>query len=118
MIFSDKDDLVETDYYEKGLNYDLDYNKAKSVEIAHAEPTITLGINKSINIQFKKRASGTIKFVHASNKKLDRVYPFSSNAEGGASLSIADLSSGYWHVRLEWKSDTTVYLFKKKMHIQ
>ncbi|WP_069659883.1 FixH family protein [Arcticibacter eurypsychrophilus] len=118
MIFSDKDDLVESDYYEKGLSYDLDYNRARNVAIYHAEPTITLGINKSIDIQFKKQATGTIKFLHASNKKLDRLYQVNTDADGNAALSLKDLSNGYWHAVLEWKSDNTSYLFKKKMHIQ
>ena len=118
MIFSDKDDLVESDYYEKGLSYDLDYNKAQNVAIYHAEPTITLGVNKNITIQFKKQATGTVKFLHASNKKLDRLYKVVSDPEGNATLALKDLPSGYWHAILEWKSDTTSYLFKKKMHIQ
>ncbi len=51
MILSDKDDLVDKDYYEKGLNYDLDYQRKQNMENDKAEPKIELGL-ESMKVVF------------------------------------------------------------------
>lgn len=117
MIFSDKDDLVEKDYYEKGLAYDEVYEKTSNVERDQALPVISKGVDKDISILFKRQATGIAKFQHASNRQLDRIYKIQTGENGEARLSLKDLQSGYWHLELDWKSDTTSYIYKDKLHI-
>jgi len=118
MIFSDKDDLVEKDYYQKGLNYDAEYLKIQNVQRDAAEPVVSFGPDKKLDLHFKLPAKGVAKFLHSSNRDLDRVFQVTSDSSGAASLRLSDLSSGYWHLELEWKSDTSEYVFKKKVYLQ
>ena len=118
MIFSDKDDLVEKDYYQKGLDYDAEYVKVQNVQRDNAEPVISLGPGRELDIQFKKVAQGTAKFLHSSNRDQDRVFRINADSTGAAELRLSDMTTGYWHLELEWKSDTSAYLFKKKVYLQ
>lgn len=118
MIFSDKDDLVEKDYYQKGLDYDAEYVKVQSVQRDNAEPVISFGPSRELDIQFKKVAQGTAKFLHSSNRDQDRVFRINADSTGAAELRLSDMAAGYWHLELEWKSDTATYLFKKKVYLQ
>ncbi|MGV3704949.1 MAG: FixH family protein [Arcticibacter sp.] len=118
MIFSDKDDLVEKDYYQKGLNYDAEYLKIQNVQRDAAEPVVSFGPDKKLDLHFKLPAKGVAKLLHSSNRDMDRVFQITSDSSGAASLRLSDLSSGYWHLELEWKSDTSEYVFKKKVYLQ
>lgn len=118
MIFSDKDDLVEKDYYQQGLNYTAEYVKVQNVQRDMAEPVISIGPDKQLDIDFNKPVSGVAKLLHSSNRDLDRVFKVSSQTGELVSLTLADMPTGYWHLELEWKSDTTSYIFKKKVYLR
>lgn len=118
MIFSDKDDLVEKDYYQKGLNYDAEYAKVQKVQEDRAEPVISIGPEKKLDIQFKKPVKGVAKLVHSSNREQDRAFQISSDTGNVVELKLSDLANGYWHLELDWKSDTSSYIFKKKIFLR
>jgi len=118
MIFSDKDDLVEKDYYQKGLNYDAEYAKVQKVQEDGAEPVISIGLDKQLDIQFKRPSRGIAKLVHSSNRDKDRVFKISSDTGKVVKLKLNNLVSGYWHLELDWKSDTSSYIFKKKVYLR
>lgn len=118
MIFSDKDDLVEKDYYQKGLNYDAEYAKVQNVQEDGAEPLISIGPDKQLDIRFQKPARGVAKLAHSSNRDLDRAFQISSDTARIVKLKLSDLASGYWHLELDWNSDTNSYIFKKKIYLK
>ncbi|WP_407429120.1 FixH family protein [Arcticibacter sp.] len=118
MIFSDKDDLVEKDYYQKGLNYDAEYVKVQKVQDDGAEPVISIGLDKQLDIQFKRPVKGVAKLVHPSNRDKDRAFEISSDTGKVVQLKLNNLTNGYWHLELDWKSDTDSYIFKKKVYLR
>lgn len=118
MIFSEKDDLVEKDYYQKGLNYDAEYAKAQKMQEDGAEPIISIGLDKQLDIQFKKPSRGVAKLVHSSNRDQDRAFGISSDTGKVVKLKLDELASGYWHLELDWKSDTSSYIYKKKVYLR
>lgn len=118
MIFSDKDDLVEKDYYQKGLNYDAEYVKVQKVQEDGAEPVISIGLNKELDIRFKRPAKGVAKLVHSSNRDQDRAFQISSDTGKVVELKLSNLANGYWHLELDWMSDTSSYIFKKKIYLR
>lgn len=118
MIFSDKDDLVEKDYYQKGLNYDAEYAKVQNVQEDGAEPAISIGLNKQLDIQFKRPVEGVAKLVHSSNRDQDMAFKINSDSGNVVKLKLDNLVSGYWHLELDWMSDTSAYIFKKKVYLR
>lgn len=118
MIFSEKDDLVEKDYYQKGLDYDAEYTKVQNVRSDDAEPVIAIGLNKQLDIVFKRPSKGVAKLSHSSNRELDRAFHINSDTGKVVRLKLSDLASGYWHLELDWNSDTSSYIYKKKVYLR
>lgn len=115
MIRSDSDDLVDTDYYEKGIAYDKDYNRKSLVKQDQAEPEIITKDN--LTIVFKSRASGSIRFIHPSDKNMDRILNMDSGTGKQVELDLSDFTKGHWKVVLEWKSDGKAYMYEKEISI-
>lgn len=114
MVTSQNDTLVENDYYEKGIHYDTDYNKKEQVKVDHAEPLFTIEAD-SMLITFKKQAEGTIKFIRASDKTMDRLYRLNTNALNQLRLPIKTKAKGLWKLRLDWNSEGRNFLYEKEV---
>jgi hypothetical protein len=115
MIKSDTDDLVDKDYYQKGIEYDKEYARRNQVQQDQAEPEIYVG--DSLKIVFKKPATGTIRFLHPSNNKNDRTLTIKSGRNNEFILPLSETSKGHWKLILEWKSDEKEYLLDKNILI-
>ena len=116
MIRSDSDDLVDTDYYEKGIGYEKDYIRKSQVETDRAQPTITS--NGSLKIVFVRPAAGCVKFIYPSDKKMDKILGMKSNTDNLVELPLAQMAKGHWKLLLEWESDEKAYLYEKEIMIK
>ena len=116
MIFSDKDDLVEKDYYEKGLKYDQDYIRKKNVEQEGAAPMIEQK-ESDLQVTFAGPVTGKVRFAHSKDHKLDQTITINSDQNGKVSIPLK-MSKGYWHLTFEWKSGGKMYMFEKGVFLQ
>lgn len=116
MMRSDSDDLVDQDYYQKGIEYDKDYIRKNRVKEDNAEPEII--VDKSLKITFKNPAKGTIRFLHASKQTEDKVLSIDSGTENTVNIPLDEFSTGHWKVMLEWESSDKGYMFQKDIIIQ
>jgi hypothetical protein len=114
MVTSQNDTLVENDYYEKGIHYDMDYNKKEQVKVDHADPIFELKAD-TLLITFVKQAEGTIKFIRISDKTMDRVYALNTNSLNQLKLPVQTKAKGLWKLRLDWKSEGKKYLYEKEV---
>jgi hypothetical protein len=114
MVTSKSDALVDNDYYEKGIAYNVDYDKKMNVKRDHAEPTIQLS-SDSLILTFPKPAGGTIKFIRLSNKNLDRQMALKTDAMNQAKFSISHKSPGLWKLQLNWENANKAYLYEKEV---
>lgn len=110
-------DEYDHQYYEKGLNFDKDFNKEKQVAIDHALPKIEI-LGSRICITFVKPANGTVKFIRPSSQALDKTFVLNTTHSNSAYLSANDLVSGRWQMILNWKSANKEYLYKKEVYIK
>jgi hypothetical protein len=115
MIRSGSDDLVDKDYYQKGIEYDKDYDRKSQMQKDQAEPEISIG--DSIRIVFNKPMTGTVRFLHPSDNKKDRIVSLNSGIAKEVALSLSDIAKGHWKLIIEWKSDAKEYLFEKSITI-
>ena len=65
MIKSGSDDLVDKDYYQKGIEYDKDYERKSQMQKDQAEPEISIG--ESIRIIFKNVISKFLSILYIYN---------------------------------------------------
>jgi hypothetical protein len=114
MVTSKSDALVDNDYYEKGIEYNVEYNKKMNVKRDHAEPIVEL-TSDSLILTFTKPAKGRIKFIRLSNKNLDRDVSLQTNSINQAKFSILHKSTGLWKLQLDWESANKAYLYEKEV---
>jgi len=111
------DALVEDDYYEKGINYDKEYEAKSNTLNDDAAPVIKLSKSQLI-LQLKDVADYQLTLMRPSEAKKD----VSSKGKtiGDANLIIIDathLDKGLWSLKLEWRSNGKDYLFVKEITI-
>ena len=115
MIRSDSDDLVDTNYYEKGIEYDKDYVRKTQLIEDKAEPEISL--NDQMTIIFKSPAIGSIRFLHPSDNTKDSIMTINSGAGNQVIFPLESFRKGHWKISLEWKSNGKSYLYDKNITI-
>jgi len=115
MMRSGSDDLVDKDYYQKGIEYDKDYAKKSQMQKDQAEPEISIG--DSIKIIFNRPAIATFRFLHPSDNKKDRTVSVNSGTSNEVALPLSDSDKGHWKLIIEWKSDEKEYMFEKNITI-
>lgn len=109
------DALVEEDYYEKGINYNQEYNAQQNMLDDKAEPKITVDKSQLI-IQLKDSASYELKLMRPSLAKDD--VKTKGNTIGETNLILLNhqqLHKGLWLLELKWESKGKTYLFKKNL---
>ncbi len=114
MMTSKSDELVDKDYYEKGINYDIDYKKKENVKRNHMEPGVVLH-NDSLLITFPAAAVGTLKLIRTADKTMDRSFPMETDAANQFQISIRGKDSGLWRLEMDWMASGTPYLYEKEV---
>lgn len=115
MIKSGSDDLVDKDYYQKGIEYDKDYERKSQMQKDQAEPEISVG--DSLRIVFNKPATGIVRILHPSDNKKDRVVSLNSGIANELAIPLTDITEGHWKLIIEWKSNEKEYMFEKNITI-
>lgn len=111
------DALVEDDYYEKGINYNKEYNAKSNTLNDNAIPEIKLSKSQLI-IQLKEVATYQLVLMRPSAAAKD--VKSSGKTIGDANLIIIDatkLDKGLWSLNLQWRSNGKDYQFRKDITI-
>lgn len=118
MMFNSKPDaLVDNDYYEKGLNYNADYNLKEQVKADHAAPEI-LVLPGEILLTFKAAAEGKVKIVRPSDKRMDKVVNFKTDVEYRSAIPSKEIAKGRWKLIITWNSAGKSYLDEQEVMIK
>ncbi len=111
----DKDALVADDYYEKGINYNQEYNASQNTIKDHAEPIIKV-TDKQLIIQLKTRSSYDLLLMRPSAAKDDiKDKGFTVSDSNLILIDKTDKHSGVWFLELNWESNGKSYYFKKNI---
>ena len=111
------DALVDEDYYEKGINYNQEYNAIQNVLLDKVEPNISITKNQII-IKLKDSANYEIKLMRPSTVKND-IYK-KGNTVSNNNLILIDrvnMHNGLWFLELKWISNGKNYLFKSNIRL-
>lgn len=107
-----RDALVEENYYEKGINYNAEYNARQNVFHDQAKPKITITKNQII-IQIKDSAKYHLILMRSANSADD--LKLSGKTKGNTNLILVDrikMAKGMWFIALSWDICGKEYLFK------
>lgn len=117
MFNSESDALVDIDYYEKGLDYDKDYNRKAQVQTDDARPEITISADQLL-ISFKAQAKGELKLVRNSDKRMDKRASIKTDDARQVKIPLKGIAKGQWRVILSWESDGKAYLDEQEVRIE
>ncbi|MBP9187293.1 MAG: FixH family protein [Bacteroidia bacterium] len=101
-MVNEKVDLVDENYYEKGMSYQDELNKFDTVE--GVKSSIDFDLAAQI-ITFKStivNLTGKAYFYRAGDKKLDFSEPFTLNNKNEFTYNTANLAKGVWKITFEW----------------
>jgi hypothetical protein len=114
--------LVETGYYERGLDYQQRIDSRKlsrklnpglTIEHQYAEDQIVLSLLRDD----ANGAVGTIRMMRPSNARLDRRWNLSLDESGEQVVSIENMARGQWRLEIDWSLDSTNYLNETRIVI-
>lgn len=107
------DSLIENDYYEKGQTYDRDYNASQNASTDRMIPVIKTD-DQNVSFNFPAPVSYEILFRRLADAKMDRTFE-SDSAQTTVLVPRADLKSGSWLLRIEYKANQKEYLYQDKI---
>ncbi|TBO41462.1 FixH family protein [Pedobacter kyonggii] len=110
-----RDALIEENYYEKGINYNAEYNAKVNVITDNAKPKITI-TKTQIIIEIKDSATYNLILMRPGNSDDD--VKLKGNTSGTANLILVDktkMGKGVWFLNLQWRSSGKDYLFKNNI---
>lgn len=117
MVNSKTDALVDNDYYEKGLNYDADYNRKEQVKADHATPDVLVN-PEGIVLIFKTSAAGNVKMIRNADKRMDKSINITTDTQHRAMIPLQDVAKGRWRLIISWDSDGKSYLDEQEVMIE
>ncbi|WP_426327717.1 FixH family protein [Pedobacter sp. R-06] len=110
-----RDALIEENYYEKGINYNAEYNAKQNVLNDDAKPKITI-TKTQIIIQVKDSAKYDLVLMRPANSNDD--VKLKGQTTGTANLILVDktkMPKGMWFLNLQWQVSGKDYLFKNNI---
>lgn len=118
LVFNSKPDaLVDTDYYEKGLDYDKDYNRKEQVQTDAAKPEIVISGGQLV-VSFKAAASGGLRLIRNSDKRMDKRVAIKTDETNRVKIPLTGMVKGRWRIILAWESKGKAYLDEQEVWIK
>lgn len=118
LMFNSKDDaLVDKDYYEKGLDYDKDYNRKEQVKTDNATPGISVSETELI-ISFKAGAEGELRLMRNEDQRMDKKAVLKTDLANQVRFPLKGLAKGQWRIVLSWVSGGKAYLNEQEIRIK
>jgi hypothetical protein len=108
MIFSNDDALIEKNYYEKGLNYDKDYNARHDAVTDSVVPSISAS-DAGLKISFSDAATCTLNLKKLSDSKLDTIISAATDEDRLVRLEAGEVESGPWNLTLDYTINNKPY---------
>lgn len=117
MLTQTKDDY-DKQYYEKGINFDADYNREKQVVTDKAAPQISFD-TQNMRLNFSAPVKGKIRFTRAADERMDKLFSIESrNASDTVFIGLGQLTKGPYRLRIEWQSNQKQYLYEQEVIIK
>lgn len=113
-----KIELVDENYYEKGIRYQDELNKLSAVQGKDIEFTYATA---AAEIQFKLVQPLTtvqVNLYRPSDAALDQHITVTTDTAGYGKVSTAALTKGLWEVKMEWPDAGRTLTYTKPITVQ
>jgi len=110
-------DLVDKNYYEKGVRYQEEINKYDLAKSVNANILFDVS-NKTIQFSANTKIKGNVNFYRPSNSSDDFSVPFETDTLNRFSLNTDNTKKGNWKVIFEWKHNNVLMATEKQILLQ
>jgi hypothetical protein len=107
--------LVDSDYYDQGLNYQrqierMQRGKKSGLQVAteydKSEQRLTIRFPDTLN---PAAISGTLIFFRPADVRQDKEIPVAVDHDNRQTIVLKEYSKGLWRVKIFWQQDTLEY---------
>lgn len=118
--FTQDVDLVKEDYYEDGIQYQLEIDRmTRTAKLDHSLTWQFDKTSRRMTISYPDAAiSGTIHFFRPSDADLDRKYPLNLSSDGRQEIDLNMLAEGLWRIKIFWQAEKTDYYTEGMLVLQ
>jgi hypothetical protein len=116
-------DLVETSYYERGLEYG---DRIDELERTQPANTPTLSLNEAarqLTLRFPLDSSssdlptGELQLYRPSNASWDQHYELVLDIDGEQSFELSGLPNGVWKAKVSWMLEGETYYHEESLYL-
>ena len=116
-------DLVESDYYQKGIDYQRQIDRLNRTADSGAGPAIGYdarqkGIVVSFPATVSDRLKGTITLFRPSNAQWDRTIPLNIASDNRQIIFADSLAKGRWRIKVNWTVGDTAYFAESFLDLE
>lgn len=108
-------DLVEREYYQKGIEYQTQIDRLNRTAATGTSPIIVFDSRRNgIVVSFPTSVPtdslhGTVTLFRPSNAQWDRTMPLSLNTENEQMILADRLARGRWRIKVDWSVGDSTY---------
>ena len=122
LAFQQTNDMVDTNYYDKELKYQLKIDAAQNLNAASTEVLVTQ-FEKNVKILLPKNltknfANGKLEFLKSDDKKRDLNLTFQPDTAGQFIIDGKRFVRGLYKVRLQWESEDKSYYREQDLMLE
>jgi len=110
-------ELVTENYYEEEIKYQDRIDQTNEATSLNKEIISYDAQNKSVLLDLPTGSEAMLHLFRPSDSSLDQELAVSVTEIGKTSVSLTQLKSGYWRVKLSWNVDGVDYYEEKKITI-
>ncbi|TAE80035.1 MAG: hypothetical protein EAY81_10770 [Bacteroidetes bacterium] len=118
-ISAQKIDLVDQNYYERGVMYQQDINKYEaSGEVPHEVSYQTAQQTLRFKVSGVERFGGTLILYRVDDAALDLEVPFQLSEQGDFTYTTTGLKKGPWKATFEWTFNGKLMASEKQFVVE
>jgi hypothetical protein len=122
LAFQQTNDMVDTNYYDKELKYQLKIDAAQNLNAASTEVLVTQ-FEKNVKILLPKNliknfANGKLEFLKSDDKRRDLNLSFQPDTAGQFIIDGKRFVRGLYKVRLQWESEDKSYYREQDLMLE
>lgn len=117
-ISTQKIDLVDENYYERGILYQNDINKyAASKEVVRELSYNNATRSLLLRCDEKMMLSGTLTLYRPNDASMDVTMPFKLDSQGCYTYQTSSLKKGVWKATFEWTTAGKLMAIEKQIMV-
>ncbi|MCA9734676.1 MAG: FixH family protein [Deferribacteres bacterium] len=121
--FTQKVDLVEKDYYQKGVAYSEQIDRIKSSQNLPEQPTVQIDKERDLLVLSfpasfdRNKVKGLIMFYRPSDSSLDWTTPLMFDANHQQVFPASKLVDGFWKIKLNWSDGIREFYHEQSLTV-